>query len=91
MTSGQKPIQRRYRTISGSAIRENTLVLSNQFAIRVSRSLEQILPLGAIGELFSSYLKINEYQWIYDLQASELDMDAEADSDAENDQQEETE
>ena len=46
---------------------------------------------GAIGELFSSYLKINEYQWIYDLQASELDMDAEADSDAENDQQEETE
>ena len=69
-----------------TAIRENTLVLSNQFAIRVSRSLEQILPLGAIGELFSSYLKINEYQWIYDLQASELDMDAEADSDVENDQ-----
>ena len=49
------------------------------------------MPLGAIGELFFSYLKINEYQWIYDLQASELDMDAEADSDAENDQQEETE
>ena len=74
-----------------TAIRENTLVLSNQFAIRVSRSLEQILPLGAIGELFSSYLKLDEYQWIYDLQASELDMDAEADSDTENDQQEETE
>lgn len=69
-----------------TAIRENTLVLSNQFEIRVSRTLERILPLGAIGELFFSYLKINEYQWIYDLQASELDMDAEADSDVENDQ-----
>lgn len=71
-----------------SAIHENTLVLSNSFEIRVSRSLEQILPLGAIGELFSSYLKINEYPWIYELQASELDMDGEGETESETEQEE---
>lgn len=70
-----------------SAIRENTLVLSSQFEVRVSRSLERILPLGAIGELFSSYLKINEYPWIYDLQASEADLDCENEADPESEQE----
>ena len=68
------------------AIRENVYFLSAQFEIRISHSLERILPLGAIGELFSSYLKIKEYQWIYDLQSSDPDLDCENETDAEPEQ-----
>lgn len=63
------------------AIRENTLFLSKDYTIQVSRSLERILPLGAIGELFSSYLKESEYRWVYDLQASGLEQADEIETD----------
>ena len=55
------------------AIRENTLCLSGDFELRVSTSLETILPLGAVAEIFASYLRSNDYKWVYQLQPSDLE------------------
>lgn len=63
------------------AIEENTMALSRKFSIQVSPSLERILPLGAVAELFSTYLRIPEFQWIYDLPDTELELDPEIDDD----------
>ena len=56
-----------------SAIRENTLVLSRGFRIVLSSSHESIHPLGAASELFSSFLRMNDYTWIYNSSAMHPD------------------
>ena len=55
------------------AIRENTLSLAGDFELRTSPSLETSLPLGAVAEIFSSYLRADDYKWVYQLQPSDLD------------------
>lgn len=47
-------------------IRENTLCSSSRFVIQVSPELESHLPLGAAAEIFSTYLRIGDYPWIYE-------------------------
>lgn len=63
------------------SIQENTLALSRKFSIKVSPSLERILPLGAVAELFSAFLRVQEFQWIYDLQDTDLELDLESEDD----------
>lgn len=54
-----------------TAIRENTIAIAGEFAIRTSSSMETILPLGAAAELFTAYLKMDNYKWVYQLQPGE--------------------
>ena len=49
------------------AIRQNTITLAEDFEIRLSNSLESLLPLGAIAELFSDFLGSENYRWVYRL------------------------
>ena len=55
------------------AIRENTLSLACDFELCTSPNLEKNLPLGAIAEIFSSYLRMDDYKWVYQLQPSDLE------------------
>lgn len=55
------------------AIRENTLSLACDFELCTSPNLEKNLPLGAIAEIFSSYLRRDDYKWVYQLQPSDLE------------------
>ena len=41
--------------------------------LRTSAQLEKNLPLGAVAEIFSSYLRTDDYKWVYHLQPSDLD------------------
>lgn len=55
------------------AIHENTLSVVGDIEIRISDSLETILPLGAVAEICSSFLRCDDYKWIYQLQPSDLE------------------
>ncbi len=55
------------------SIRENMLTVSGDCEIRISDSLETILPLGAVAEICASYLRSDDYKWIYQLQPSDLE------------------
>ena len=55
------------------AIRENTLSAACDFELRTSPYLEKNLPLGAVAEIFSSYLRTDDYKWVYQLQPSDLE------------------
>lgn len=50
-----------------TSIQENSIALANDFSIRTSASMETILPLGAVAELFTAYLKMDDYKWVYQL------------------------
>lgn len=56
-----------------TAIRENTLSLSNDFQLRISTVQESSLSMGAVAEIFSSYLCSEDYKWVYHLQPSDLE------------------
>lgn len=56
-----------------SAIRENTISLACDFELCISPHLEENLPLGAVAEIFSSYLRMDDYKWVYQLQPSDLE------------------
>ena len=49
------------------ALKENVLTIASNFDLRISDSMETLLPLGAVAEIFSSYLHSNDYQWVYQL------------------------
>ncbi len=49
------------------AIREHTITLAEDFEIRLSNSLESLLPWGAVAELFSDFLGSENYRWVYRL------------------------
>ena len=55
------------------AIRENVISVAGDFELRVSPALEENLPLGAVAEIFSSYLRTDDYKWVYQLQPSDLE------------------
>lgn len=56
-----------------NSIRENVLSIAGDIEIRTSVSLETLLPLGAVAEICSSYLKSDDYKWVYQLQPSDLE------------------
>lgn len=56
-----------------TAIRENVLSIADDFEIRISDSLETILPLGAVAEIYTSYLRSEDYKWVYQLQPFDLE------------------
>lgn len=56
-----------------NAIRENVLSLSGGFEIRISESLQSNLTLGAVAEMFSGYLKMDNYRWIYAIKKDYLE------------------
>jgi len=49
------------------SIRENTVLLAGDFRICTTSSMENLLPLGAVAELFTAYLKMDDYKWVYQL------------------------
>ena len=53
------------------AIRKNTITLAEDFEIRLSTSLESLLPWGAVAELFSEYLASENYRWVYRLTSAD--------------------
>ena len=55
------------------AIHENTLSVAGDIEIRISDSMETILPLGAVAEICSSFLRSDDYKWIYQLEPSDLE------------------
>lgn len=59
-----------------SAIRENVISLAEEFEIRLSTSLESILSLGAVAELFSDYLQSDNYKWVYRLRPADTETEA---------------
>ena len=60
------------------AVRENVLVLARNFRIEIAKEHESIYPLGAAAELFSDFLKMDEYSWIYNNTMLHPDMDGES-------------
>ena len=34
--------------------------------------METLLPLGAVAEIFSSYLRSDDYKWVYQLNNSDM-------------------
>ena len=54
------------------SLRENVLAISANFALRISDSMEALLPLGAVAEIFSSYLRSDDYKWVYQLNNSDM-------------------
>lgn len=55
------------------SIHENTLFLMDDFELHISDSQENILPLGAVAEICSSYLHSHDFKWVYELQPSDLE------------------
>lgn len=53
------------------SIRENTVLLAGDFRICTTSSMENLLPLGAVAELFTTYLKMDDYKWVYQLSLPE--------------------
>lgn len=51
-----------------NSIRENILSMAKNFDIRISSSWQTTLPLGAVAEIFSEYLKADDFRWIYQMQ-----------------------
>ncbi|MBQ6832737.1 MAG: ROK family protein [Oscillospiraceae bacterium] len=49
------------------SMRSNTVFTSENFEVRISDTSEQIMPLGAIANILSSYLRTEDYRWVYSL------------------------
>ena len=47
------------------SLRENVLSIASDFELRVSASMDALLPLGAVAEIFSEYLHSDDYKWVY--------------------------
>lgn len=56
-----------------ASIHENALSIVDDFDIYISDSLETLLPLGAVAEIYTSYLHSDDYKWVYQLQPSDLE------------------
>jgi predicted NBD/HSP70 family sugar kinase len=53
------------------SLRDNVLSIAADFQLRISDTMETLLPLGAVAEIFSAYLHSNDYKWIYQLTNTE--------------------
>ena len=54
------------------SLRDNVLSIAADFQLRVSDTMETLLPLGAVAEIFSAYLRSNDYKWVYQLTNKEI-------------------
>lgn len=55
------------------AIQDNTFPAFGTLDIRISDTQEDTLSLGAIAEICNTYLRKNDYPWVYQLDASDID------------------
>lgn len=55
------------------SIRENVISFSSDFEIRISSISDSMRVLGAVADIFSSYLHANDYKWVYSLQPNEAE------------------
>jgi len=53
------------------SLRENTLSIASDFSLKVSGAMEELLPLGAVAEIFSGYLRSEDYKWVYQLKKND--------------------
>lgn len=54
------------------SLRENVLTIAADFQLKTSDAMESLLPLGAVAEIFTAYLRSNDYQWVYQLTNSDI-------------------
>lgn len=54
------------------SLRENVLIMAADLPLKISDSMETLLPLGAVAEIFSAYLRSDEYQWVYQLKGPNI-------------------
>lgn len=47
------------------SLRDNVLSIASDFELRISSSMDELLPLGAVAEIFSEYLHSDDYKWVY--------------------------
>lgn len=47
------------------SLRDNVLSIASDFELRISDSMDALLPLGAVAEIFSEYLHSDDYRWVY--------------------------
>lgn len=55
------------------SLQENALAISADFRLEISDSMETLLPLGAIAEIFSSFMHSDDYKWVYQMKPAEQD------------------
>jgi predicted NBD/HSP70 family sugar kinase len=55
------------------AIRKHTVPLAEDFRICLSGSLEDLLPWGAVAELFAEFMNRENYRWVYRLTPGDLE------------------
>ena len=60
-----------FLNILEQSLRENVLAIAADFRLEVSDSMDTLLPLGAVAEIFSSYLHSGDYQWVYRIKPAE--------------------
>lgn len=53
------------------SLRENVLTIAADFQLKTSDAMESLLPLGAVAEIFTAYLRSNDYEWVYQLTNSD--------------------
>ena len=53
------------------SMRENLLTIAADVQLKTSDAMETLLPLGAVAEIFTAYLRSNDYKWVYQLTNSE--------------------
>lgn len=47
------------------SLRDNVLSIAADFQLRISQSMDVLLPLGAVAEVFSAFLHSDDYKWVY--------------------------
>ncbi len=47
------------------SLRDNVLSIASDFELRISSSMDALLPLGAVAEVFSAYLHSDDYKWLF--------------------------
>ncbi len=65
-----------FLTILKQSLQENVLAIAADFRLEISDSMETLLPLGAVAEIFSSYLRSDDYTWVYQIKPTEQDRNA---------------
>ncbi len=54
------------------SIRENVVPVAADFRIHASVSQQTILPLGAVAQVYSSFLNSKDYRWVYHLRPGDI-------------------
>lgn len=49
------------------AMRDGAVFTADRFEVRISTTSERIMPLGAVANVFATYLQADDYRWVYQL------------------------